>query len=159
MKYILVSLQWMTQPLTGPCACSFPPCRCFQPPLTGRGTQESIWWRVCTRMSLTVDRIHWCSSISPLSILWTLYFDDTLTANEYINQLRCSNRFDILHQIEDPTKFLGEDLYQYPSVTIIVSQNRTLSAAVDASVGRICLLGHLQCIAVIIWNVQRRHTP
>ena len=87
-------------------------------------------------MSLTVDRIHWCPSISPLSILWTLYFDDTFTANEYINQLKCNNGFDILHQIEYPTTFLGEDLYGYPSVIIVISQNRTLSA-VDASVGRI----------------------
>ena len=94
-------------------------------------------------MNLTVDRIHWCSSISPLSILWTLYFDDTFTVNEYINQLKCNNGFDILHQIEDTTKFLGEYLYGYLSVIFVVSRNRTLSADVDASVGKIWV--HFLC--------------
>ena len=135
MKPILVSLQWMTQPLNVPCDCSFPPCRCFQPLLTGRRTQENIWWRVCTRMSLTVDQIHWCPSISPLLIIWTLYFDDTFTVNEYINHLKCNNGFDILHQIEDTTTFLGEDINGYSIVIIVIRQNRTLSAAMYASVG------------------------
>ena len=88
-------------------------------------------------MSLTVDRIHWCSSISPLSIIWTLYFDDTFTANEYINQLKCNNIFDILHQSEYTTTFLGEDLYEYPGVIMVIREHRTLAAAVDESVGKI----------------------